>query len=216
MILVVMDMVENKELFNLENSELKDFLKDYSYPFEILPDIYDLIIKIGSTLKSEYEVLDNNIWIHKSVKIGQGVEIIGPAIIMENTTLRHNAYIRENVIIGPSSVIGNSCEIKNSILLEHCEIPHFNYVGDSILGNYVHLGAGVILSNLRLDKKNIKINDIDTNLRKVGAFIGDNVQVGVNSILCPGTIIYPNVFIYPQKTVKGIVKDNKEITVARL
>lgn len=209
-------MIRNNELFNLDNSILKDFFERYNYPYEILPNIHDYIIELGNSLSSEYERKDNNIWIHKTVKIGSGIEIIGPAIIMENVTLRHNAFIRENVIIGPNSVVGNSCEVKNSILIANCEVPHFNYVGDSILGNHAHLGAGVILSNLRLDKKNIRIGDTDTNLRKIGAFVGDNVQVGVNSVLCPGTVVLPNVMIYPLKMVKGIVKDNKEIKVERL
>ena len=209
-------MIRNSELFNLENNKLEEFINRYNYPYEILPNIHDFIIELGNTLSNEYEKKDNYVWIHKSVKLGSGVEIVGPAIIMENVTLRHNAYLRENVIIGSNSVVGNSCEIKNSILISNCEVPHFNYVGDSILGNYVHLGAGVILSNLRLDKKNILIDDIDTSLRKIGSFIGDNSQVGCNSVLCPGTVVYPNVFIYPLKMIKGIVKDNKEIRVERL
>ena len=209
-------MIKNSELFSLENSKLEGFFKRFDYPYEILPNIHDFIIEFGNSLSDEYERCDNNIWIHKSVKLGSGVEIIGPAIIMENVTLRHNAFIRENVIVGPNSVVGNSCEVKNSILIANCKVPHFNYVGDSILGSHAHLGAGVILSNLRLDKKNIMIDGIDTNLRKIGSFVGDNVQVGVNSVLCPGTIVYPNVFIYPLKSVKGIIKDSKEIKVERL
>ena len=210
-------MVKNSELYNLEGNILKELFSKYSYPYEILPNIHDYIIELGNKLSDDYKRIDNNIWIHKSAKISGGVEIIGPAIIMEGVNIRHNAFIRENVIIGPNGVVGNSCEIKNSILIANCEVPHFNYVGDSILGNHSHLGAGVILSNLRLDKKNIRINQTDTNLRKIGAFIGDNVQIGCNSVICPGTIIYPNIIIYPLKVVKGIVKDNvKEINVVRL
>ncbi len=211
-------MIKNSELYNIEDSTLKDLFEKYLYPQEILPNINNYILELGSKLNiGDYDKLDNNVWIHKSVKKGLGVEIIGPAIIMEGVNLRHNAYIRENVIVGPNSVIGNSCEIKNSILLSNCEVPHFNYVGDSILGNKVHLGAGVILSNLRLDKKNIRINHEDTNLRKIGAFIGDNVQIGCNSVLCPGTIVYPNTIIHPLKMVNGIVNENnKEIKVERL
>ena len=210
-------MVKNSELFNLSESPFKEFFEKFLYPYEILPNIHDYILELGNKLGDEYEKRDNNIWIHKSVKMGLGVEIVGPAIIMEGVSLRHNAYLREDVIIGPNSVVGNSCEIKNSILIGSCEVPHFNYVGDSILGNKAHLGAGVILSNLRLDKKNIRINHEETNLRKIGAFIGDNVQVGVNSVLCPGTIVYPNTIIHPLKMVKGIIdENNKEIRVERL
>ena len=211
-------MVKNSELFNLDGSLLSDLFNKCNYPYEVLPIIDDFILEFGKRLSSsEYEKKGDNIWIHKSVKIGLGVEIIGPAIIMENVELRHNAYIRENVIVGPNSIVGNSCEIKNSILIAACEVPHFNYVGDSILGVKSHLGAGVILSNLRLDKKNIRINHEETNLRKIGAFIGDNSQIGCNTVLCPGTIIYPNVIVYPNKVVKGIVKeDYKDIRVERL
>ena len=210
-------MVSNKELFNLDNNPLQELFERYTYPYEILSNIHDYILELGNKLDSnDYDIKDN-IWIHKSVKKGLGVEIIGPAIIMEGVELRHNAYIRGNVIVGPNSVVGNSCEIKNSILLSNCEVPHFNYVGDSILGNKAHLGAGVILSNLRLDKKNIRINHEDTNLRKIGAFIGDNAQIGCNSVLCPGTIVYPNVIVHPLKTVKGIIKeDYKDIKVEML
>lgn len=211
-------MIKNNELFNLDGNILSDLFSKCNYPYEILPIINDYILELGSRLSDkEYNKKGENIWIHKSVKMGLGVEILGPAIIMENAQLRHNAYIRENVIIGPNSVVGNSCEIKNSILIGACEVPHFNYVGDSILGIKAHLGAGVILSNLRLDKKNIRINHEETNLRKIGAFIGDNSQIGCNSVLCPGTVVYPNTIIYPNATIKGIVKENtKDIRVERL
>ena len=211
-------MIKNSELFNLDGSMLSDLFSKCNYPYEILPILADYILELGSRLSElDYIKKENNIWIHKSVKIGQGVEIIGPAIIMEGASIRHNAFIRENVIVGPNSVVGNSCEIKNSILIGICEVPHFNYVGDSIIGTKAHLGAGVILSNLRLDKKNILINHEETNLRKIGAFIGDNAQIGCNSVLCPGTVVYPNTLVYPGVVVKGIIKDNyKEITVERL
>lgn len=214
---MVIIMINNNQLFNLEGNRLKELFARYTYPYEVLPNIHDYILELGNKLTDDYHKIDDNIWIHNSVKIGSGVEILGPAIIMENVDLRHNAFIRENVIIGPNSVIGNSCEIKNSILLANCEVPHFNYVGDSILGVHVHLGAGVILSNLRLDKKNVQINHTDTNLRKIGAFVGDNAQVGCNSVLCPGTIVYPNTIIYPLKLVNGIINENtKDINVERL
>ncbi len=211
-------MIKNSELFNLDGSLLNDLFNKCVYPYEILPIIGDYILEFGERLSlSEYDKKKDNIWIHKSVKIGEGVEIIGPAIIMENSELRHNAFLRENVIIGPNSVVGNSCEIKNSVLIAACEVPHFNYVGDSIIGVKAHLGAGVVLSNLRLDKKNIRINHVDTNLRKIGAFIGDNSQIGCNSVLCPGTVVYPNTIINPGLVVKGIIEDNKkDIKVERL
>ena len=210
-------MVKNSELFNLDGSLLSDLFNKCTYPHEILQIIDDYILEYGKRLSSsEYEEKYENVWIHKSAKIASGVEIIGPAIIMEGSILRHNAFIRENVIIGPNSVVGNSCEIKNSILIGICEVPHFNYVGDSILGTKVHLGAGVVLSNLRFDKANIKIDNVDTNLRKVGAFVGDNAQIGCNSVTCPGTIIMPDSIVYPLTIVKGIYKGKEKVKVERL
>lgn len=199
--------MKSSDLFDLENSNLKEFFMKFNTLHEIISNIHDFLLFLGEKLDDNYYMLKENVWVHKSALIGSGVEIIGPAIIMENVTIRHNAFLRENVFVGKNSVIGNSCEIKNSILIGYCEVPHFNYVGDSILGNYVHFGAGVIVSNLRLDKKNIRINGEDTNLQKVGAFIGDNVQIGANCVVAPGTIIYPETIIYPLLMVKGIVKD---------
>ena len=210
-------MIKSSELFNLDNCRFKDLLEEKIYPQEVLPVIHSYILELGSKLGDEYNQIKDNVWVHKTVKLSKNVEIVGPAIIMENAELRHNAYIRENVIIGPGSVVGNSCEIKNSILLSNAQVPHFNYVGDSILGDNAHLGAGVILSNLRLDKRNIHINHEDTGLRKIGAFIGDNAQIGCNSVLCPGTIIYPGIIINPLTTVKGIINGNTSgIEVERL
>lgn len=210
-------MIKSSELFNLDNCRFKDLLEEKIYPQEVLPVIHSYILELGSKLGDEYNQIKDNVWVHKTVKLSKNVEIVGPAIIMENTELRHNAYIRENVIVGPGSVIGNSCEIKNSILLSNAQVPHFNYVGDSILGDNAHLGAGVILSNLRLDKRNIHIEHEDTGLRKIGAFIGDNAQIGCNSVLCPGTIIYPGIIINPLTTVKGIINGNTSgIEVERL
>jgi NDP-sugar pyrophosphorylase family protein len=197
------------DLFKIDNVLLKDFFLQYTYPFEILPNIHDFILELGDRLDSDYQKLKENVWVHKTATIGLGVEITGPAIIMDNVEVRHNAYLRENVIIGSGSVVGNSCEIKNSILISNCEVPHFNYVGDSILGDKARLGAGVILANLRLDKQNICIEKIDTKLRKIGAFIGDNVQIGCNSVICPGTVICPNAVIYPLSTVKGVIDEGK-------
>lgn len=213
-------MVNLKELFDLKGILLEKYLAKYEAPYEVLPDIHTLILEIGNTLdENEYQKIKENIWIHKSVTLSNSIEIIGPCIIMENACIRHNAYLRENVIIGKNSVVGNSCEIKNSILLDYCEVPHFNYVGDSILGHHAHLGAGAIISNLRLDKENIMIDNTNTHLRKIGAFLGDNVQVGCNAVINPGTIIYPNTIIYPLTTVKGIIKENNQnngIKVERL
>lgn len=203
--------VRNSDLFLEKNNILEDVLNKYIYPYEILPVIHDYIIEIGNRLGDDYIKKDNNIWISKTATIGEGVEIIGPAIIMDNVVVRHNAYIRENVIIGSNSVVGNSSEVKNSILIKNVQIPHFNYVGDSILGSNVHLGAGAIISNLKSDKSMVKVNNQLTNLRKIGAFIGDNVEIGCNSVICPGTIIMPNSIIYPLTMVRNIVMKNSII-----
>lgn len=202
-------MTKISDLYRVDNELVKELFDRYTYPFEIIPKIHDFILEIGNKLGDDYNLIGKDIWIHKSARISDNVEIIGPAIIMDNVTLKHNAFIRGNAIIGSGSVVGNSCEIKNSILISNSQIPHFNYVGDSILGHKVHLGAGVILANLRLDEENIKIEKMNTNLQKLGAFIGDNVQIGCNSVVCPGTIIYPNSIIYPLTTVKGVIKNGE-------
>lgn len=188
-------MIKTKDLYsNLNNL---DILKNYEFPILILKNIRNIIDNLISTLnKDEYEIRDD-IYIHKSCKIGEGVEIHGPCIIMENTEILHNSYIRGNVIIGRNSLISSSSEIKNSILIGNNQIPHFNYVGDSILGNEVHLGAGAIISNLRFDKENIKVEGEQTDLDKIGAFIGDNTEIGCNSVIAPGSVIDANSIIYP-------------------
>lgn len=168
---------------------------------EILNKINEFILKVGPTLGKEYKKLPRKqVWIHKTSKITDNVTITGPCIIMENVVIDHNAVIRENVIVGPHSHIGNSSEVKNSILLDTVILPHFNYVGDSILGSHVHFGAGAIVSNVKLDRK-----DVTVNRRKLGAFIGDYCEVGCNSVICPGTIIYKNVTVYPLVMVRGII-----------
>lgn len=199
-----------KELYNYDELLVKDFFNKYHYPFECLNDINNFIIELGNSLsKDDFKCFNENIWIHKTAKVSNKAILSGPLIIMDNVTIRPNAYIRGNVFIGSNSVIGNSSEIKNSVLLNNVQVPHFNYVGDSILGNFVHLGAGAIISNLKSDKSNVKIDGIDTKLRKVGAFIGDNVEIGCNSVICPGTIIKKNTTIYPLVMVRGIIDENK-------
>lgn len=204
--------MKTKKIFISDNSIADTFIKKHKYPFEVLPHIKDYIIKLGNTLNNDYTKLDNNIWIHKNASIGKNVEIIGPCIIDNNAEIRHNAYIRGNVIIGKNSVLGNSCEIKNSILYDNVQVPHFNYVGDSILGSHSHMGASSIISNLKSDKKDIVIKykdkKIQTNLKKVGAFLGDNVEVGCGSVLNPGTIIMPNTNVYPLVSVRGVIPSN--------
>lgn len=199
----------NKELFETNNSIAFNYINKYTYPFEVLPNIGNIILEIGKTLDDKYENIDGNIWISKTAKLPSIYTITGPCIIDSFAEIRPGAYIRGNVIIGKNSVLGNSCEIKNSILYDNVEVPHFNYVGDSILGYKSHMGAGSITSNLKSTKTNVVINGIETNLRKVGAFLGDYAEIGCNSVLNPGTIIGKNTIIYPLTMVRGVIDKNK-------
>ena len=204
--------MKTKDIFISNNSIANDFIKAHEYPFEILPNIKNYILELGATLNEDYKKINDNVWIHKSASVNKFAEIIGPCIIDEGAEIRFNAYIRGNVIIGKNSVLGNSCEIKNSILYDNVQVPHFNYVGDSILGHKSHMGASSTISNLKSTKTNVVIKykdeKIKTNLKKVGAFLGDNVEVGCGSVLNPGTIIMPNTNIYPLISVRGVIEGN--------
>lgn len=201
-----------KEVVNLDYTICKNIFSDVSYIWEVIPKIKNYIIELGESLDSDhYSKIDDNVWIGSNVNISDKATIIGPCIIDDNTEIRPGAFIRGNVIIGKGCVIGNSTEIKNSILFDGVQVPHYNYVGDSILGYKAHLGAGVIISNLKNDKSNVVvkgIENIDTGLRKFGAVIGDYVDIGCNSVLFPGTIIYSNSSIYPLTRVRGVIKEN--------
>jgi len=199
----------NKDLFKTENSIADMYIKNYMYPFEVLPHIGEIIMEIGKTLGDDYYKKGDNIWISKSVKLPEFYTINGPCIIDSGVEIRPSAYIRGNAIIGKNSVIGNSCEIKNAIIYDNVEIPHFNYVGDSILGFKSHLGAGSIISNLKSTKTSVTINGMETNLRKVGAFLGDYAEIGCNSVLTPGTIVGVNTIIYPLVMARGVIEGNK-------
>lgn len=204
--------MKNKDLFITGNSIADKYIKEYVYPFEVLPHIKDIILEIGKKLDSEYNLIDENIWISKTVSIPKNVTINGPCIIDHNAEIRPGAFIRGNVIIGKNSVLGNSCEMKNAILYDNVQVPHFNYVGDSILGEFAHMGAGSITSNVKSDKTNVVIKGkekIETNLRKVGAFLGNNVEIGCNSVLNPGTIIGCNTIVYPLTMIRGVIDSNK-------
>ena len=207
-----------KNIINTEKTITKEFFKQYPYPWNLIENINEIIKAID---KSKYKEMLPNVWIGNNVDIAPSATITGPCIIDDNTQIRHCAYIRGNVIIGKNCVIGNSTELKSSIIFDNADIPHFNYVGNSILGYKSHLGAGVIISNLKSDKSDIKItiNDktYNTKQRKFGAIVGDYVEVGCNSVLTPGTIIGSNTTIYPLTMIRGeiksnkIVKDNKNI-----
>ena len=204
--------LEPNVLFDLTTPYLKHLFKNVKYPWEILPKIKDFIIELLQNPPNNFTFLSEGVLVGKNVKISEKATIIPPAIIADGTEIRPGAYLRGNVIIGENCVIGNSSELKNCILLNNVQIPHYNYVGDSILGNFAHLGAGSICSNLKSDKTNIsiKINDdkINTNLRKFGGIIGDNVEIGCNSVINPGTIIGKNTRVYPLTSIRGYIPSN--------
>ena len=204
--------MEIKQLFNLEETIAKDLLQKEKYPWECLPKISEFIIELGEKLdKEKFEKKGENIWIAKTAKIAPSASITGPTIIDENAEIRHCAFIRGKAIVGKNAVVGNSVELKNCILFNNTQVPHYNYVGDSILGYKAHMGAGSITFNVKSDKTLVVIKGdtkIETNLKKVGAFLGDNVEVGCNSVLNPGTVVGKNSNIYPLSSVRGVIKEN--------
>lgn len=202
-----------KGILDINKTIGKDLFKETNYPWEVLPYIKDYIITLGNNLdKDNYTEIEDHIWVGSNVEIDKLSTIIAPCIIDDNTIIRPGAYIRGNAIIGKNCVIGNSTEIKNAIIFDNCQLPHYNYIGDSILGYHVHLGAGVILSNLKNDGTNIDIKykgkKVSTGMRKMGSVIGDSTEIGCNSVLYPGTIIGKNTNIYPLTRVRGIINSN--------
>ena len=199
-----------EEHLNLDATIAKDLFENCNYPWEVLPKIKEFIMGLIPNLGDEYEEVDEGVYVHKTAKVAKSACIVGPTIICANAEIRHCAYIRGSVIVGENSVVGNSTEVKNAIIFNNCQCPHYNYIGDSILGEYAHTGAGVILSNVKSDKKNVKIKVddevIETGLRKFGAIIGNHVEVGCNSVLCPGTVVLSNSNIYPLTRVRGLIE----------
>lgn len=202
-----------KNNYDLTKTIASKLFEEVLYPWEVLSKISDFIIEIGKTLSlEEYEKIGSNVWIAKSAKITPTAYIHGPAIICKEAEIRHNAFIRGNAIVGKGAVVGNSTELKNVILFDKVQAPHYNYVGDSILGYKAHMGAGAITSNVKSDKTLVSISykneKIPTKLKKMGAMLGDNVEVGCNSVLNPGTIIGKNSNVYPLSMVRGYVEAN--------
>ncbi len=206
-----MKEAEIKNLYDLNETLAGEYLAGFTYPWEALKGIEELILKIGPTLDPEvYEQKGENIWIAKSAKVWPTVSITGPCIIGERTEVRQCAFIRGKALVGNDCVVGNSTELKNVILFNHVQVPHYNYVGDSILGFYSHMGAGSITSNVKSDKKLVVVKsrngeEIETGLKKFGAMLGDHVEVGCNSVLNPGSVIGRNSNIYPLSRVRGVV-----------
>ena len=206
-----MEDIKISNLFDLKETIAQSLLEKYEYPWEVLPNIENFIIELGNTLsKDEYIQKENNVWIHKTAKVYDSAYIGGNCIICKDAEVRHCAFIRKNAIIGEGAVVGNSTELKNVILFNKVQVPHYNYVGDSILGYKSHMGAGSITSNVKSDKKLVVIKNgtekVETNMKKVGAMLGDYVEVGCGSVLNPGTIIGKNTNIYPLSSVRGVIK----------
>ena len=211
------------KMYNLNETIAKDIFEGVTYPWEVLPKISDFIVKLGETLPAdEYDKVGENVWIAKSAKVFESAYIHGPAIIGKEAEVRHCAFIRGNAIVGEGAVVGNSTELKNVVLFNKVQVPHYNYVGDSILGYKAHMGAGSITSNVKSDKKLVVVKDdkgnrIETGLKKFGAMLGDEVEVGCNSVLNPGTVVGRNSNIYPLSCVRGVIpsghifKNAKEI-----
>ena len=199
-----------KELYTLEETIAKDIFEGVEYPWEVLPKISSFIVELGNTLSSdEYEKRGENVWVARSAKVAPTAYINGPAIIGKDAEVRHCAFIRGNAIVGEGAVVGNSTELKNVILFNKVQVPHYNYVGDSILGYKSHMGAGSITSNVKSDKSLVVVKNgaelIETGLKNFGAILGDHVEVGCNSVLNPGCVLGRGVSVYPTSSVRGVV-----------
>lgn len=199
-----------ERLLDLKETIAAELFEGKTYPWEVLPEIKDFILKLGKTLDpEEYEYREGDIWIARSAEVAPTACINGPAIIGKNTEVRHCAFIRGNAIVGDGCVVGNSTELKNVVIFNCVQVPHYNYVGDSVLGYKSHMGAGSICSNVKSDKQLVVVKDkeekVETGLKKFGAMIGDHVEVGCGSVLNPGTVIGKNTNIYPLSSVRGCV-----------
>ena len=198
------------ELYDLNETIAKDIFDDVTYPWEVLPKIGDFIVELGKTLsKEEYDQVEENVWIAKSANVFPSAYIHGPAIIGKDAEVRHGAFIRGNAIVGEGAVVGNSTELKNVILFNKVQVPHYNYVGDSVLGYKAHMGAGSITSNVKSDKKLVVVKTpeggIETGRKKFGAMLGDEVEVGCGTVLNPGSVVGRHTNIYPLSSVRGYV-----------
>ena len=208
-----MENAKIKNLYTLEETIAGEYLKKFEYPWEALKGISDLIKEIGPTLDPEkFEQRGEDIWVAKSAKVAPTAALNGPLIIDEDAEIRHCAFVRGSAIVGKGSVVGNSTELKNVIIFNSVQVPHYNYVGDSILGYKSHMGAGSITSNVKSDKTLVVVKDcydtkeeIETGLKKFGAMLGDYVEVGCNSVLNPGTVVGKNSNIYPLSRVRGVI-----------
>ena len=204
-------MLTIKDLFDLDHTIAKDYLARFTYPWEALAGIQDFILSVGPTLK-DYDEVAPHVWVHKTAVVAPTAYLGAPCIIGPETEVRHCAFIRGSALVGAGCVVGNSVELKNVILFDGVQTPHYNYVGDSILGYKSHMGAGSITSNVKSDKTHVVVTDgaerLDTGRKKVGAMLGDFVEVGCNSVLNPGAVIGRHTRIYPLSSVRGTVPEN--------
>lgn len=204
-------MMKNTDLFSdLSATLAASLFEETEYPWEVLPRIKDFVLALGPRLDgSEYERVADQVWIHRSCKVYDTAVILGPTIIGAETEVRPSAFIRGSVLVGRNCVVGNSTELKNCILFDRVQVPHYNYVGDSVFGYRAHTGAGAICSNVKSDKTSVAVHgpegELPTGLRKFGAILGDHVEVGCNSVLCPGTVIGQNSNVYPLSRVRGVI-----------
>lgn len=208
-----MEICRIENLYNLEETIAKPLFEGAEYPWELLPKIGDFILELGASLsEEEYEKRGDDVWVAKSAVVAPTAYIHGPAIIGKNAEVRHCAFIRGNAIVGEGAVVGNSTELKNVILFNKVQVPHYNYVGDSILGYKAHMGAGSITSNVKSDKTLVVVKDkekrYETGRKKFGAMLGDEVEVGCGSILNPGTVVGPHTNIYPLSSVREVIPAN--------
>lgn len=202
-----------KDLYDLDHTMAKDYLLQFTYPWEALAGIKQLILDLGAKLDpEEYTEVSEHVWVHKTATVFPSAYLGAPCIIGPRTEVRHCAFIRGSALVGADCVVGNSVELKNVILFDHVQTPHYNYVGDSILGYYSHMGAGSVTSNVKSDKKLVVVHDgtdrLETGLKKFGAMLGNHVEVGCNSVLNPGTVIGVNSRVYPTGCVRGVVPAN--------
>ena len=204
--------MKTTDLFDISHTLAEDYLAEFSYPWEALKGISGLILSLGPQLGEDYTQLKPQVWVHKTAVIAPTAYLGSPCIIGAGTEVRHCAFIRGSALVGENCVVGNSVELKNVILFDRVQVPHFNYVGDSILGYKSHMGAGAVTSNVKSDKSLVVVKSKDehiaTGLKKFGAMLGDNVEVGCNSVLNPGTVIGRNSNIYPTSCVRGVVAEN--------
>ena len=206
------DKIKIIDLYDLNETIAADYLKGFEYPWEALAGIKDFILKLGETLPADkFDKIGDDIWVAKTAKVAPTACLNGPLIVDEDAEIRHCAFVRGSAIVGKNSVVGNSTELKNVILFNNVQVPHYNYVGDSILGFKSHMGAGSITSNVKSDKKLVVVKgeaNYETGLKKFGAMLGDRVEVGCNSVLNPGSVLGRDCIVYPTSCFRGVLPEN--------